>query len=979
MEDYAVVLANDLVVKASNFGGINNLKYNRQGKVTSFTFEGQKIVALFQFKSNEFLDYVDESYFEKIKEKEVQKEGNKYDGVDKKLWENFVFKKYDKLVRAQFGDTIFGLLRDSSGLCYNYHKWTYINPYKGPSDPRPAPEALASGQLCDTFIQGTHAKDFFDTYKNYTFLDTNENDIRLIGEIASLLKTAGEKTAEAFLNFNLTGVDTSKFTFHNNQNQLSRDELLEYKKGLELWLKMLKKYQTEISKLGHEEQLFIAIDIMYRHNMLTLLTVDQRISILKILVEKKALMNWYWVNFSIGFVHKEDLAIHILESFTNSSDASSFLDKLVSKKVIEAEYKDHQAVLLDTKEVTLYKMLFYRMDDYGGTDNFTKFARQLERIVLLKNNIIEQNIPPSVSIEELKNKTRAQFFWREKQPEKGPIQERVKYKVVSSTEKKISIKESVWLKTELVEQYTTTSSNGVDVITGYKEEPVDLQEQTFELNHFDLVSIHFFNNPSFVDLTSDPTYVGQHYYTYAGLVEYILEKERTKKAEDVFNATLFVISLAFGIGELAAALRSLNFARTLLGVAMITSDTAMYLSEDTEFHNYLVETYGEVMARQIIDTMRPMATIASLGTNTIAGSGILKAYSREEALKLVGTGEAILKDSKALSKMLPKEIEALNEAIKRIKKELYSIRKIPEAVDVIVNAKADVLYFKFPGLKNTLTELSEFERTAFRSKFLNLSEREANALQSHWIGSTFATKQEIIQNSEIWIKNIKLQQYLKEGRYELISILYNRKISEAYLHKGFRYVITEEEALIKDVLDELDKAIIIANRTDDVAIIAANTGYPEHVIQKVKNHLFKNEYFMVKDDGTLCLGRFQRYQSYGDSFGDSDLWNHFIDTPYNGINDARKAEFKWLVAHEYIEAGLMEKHMPLRSFINGDNILSYDVGAHFLSVNKTGIMYEITPYYPLGRLQVSIPPLPTQNLDNLDDILNQLINFYKLE
>ena len=88
MEDYAVVLANDLVVKASNFGGLKNLKYNRQGKVTSFTFEGQKIVALFQFKSNEFLDYVDESYFEKIKEKEVQKEGNKYDGVDKKLWEN---------------------------------------------------------------------------------------------------------------------------------------------------------------------------------------------------------------------------------------------------------------------------------------------------------------------------------------------------------------------------------------------------------------------------------------------------------------------------------------------------------------------------------------------------------------------------------------------------------------------------------------------------------------------------------------------------------------------------------------------------------------------------------------------------------------------------------------------------------------------------------------------------------------------------
>ncbi|PIF60069.1 hypothetical protein [Flavobacterium sp. 2] len=980
MEDYAVVLANDLVVKASNFGGIKNLKYNRQGKVTSFTFEGQKIVALFQFKSNEFLDYVDESYFEKIKEREVQKEGDKYDGVDKKLWENFAFKKYDKLVRAQFGDTIFGLLRDSSGLCYNYHKWTYTNPYKGPSDPRPAPEALASGQLCDTFIQGTHAKDFFDKYKNYTFLDTDENDIRLIGEIASVLKTAGEKTAEAFLNFNLTGVDTSKFTFHINENQLSRDELLEYKKGLELWLKMLKKYQTEISKLGHEEQLFIAIDVMYRHNMLTLLTVDQRISILKILVEKKALMNWYWVNFSIGFVHKEDLAIHILESFTNTSDANSFLDKLISTNVTIAEFRDSLGKTVKTKSVTLYKMLFYRMDDYGGTDNFTKFAKQLERIVLLKNNIVDQNIPPSVSIEELKSTTKAQFFWREKQPEKGPIQERIKYKIINSTEKQISIKESVWLKTELIEQYTTTSSTGVDIITGYKEVPIDLQERTFPpLNHFDLVSIHFFNNPSFIDLTSDPTYVGKHYYTYAGLIEYILEKERTKKAEDIFNATLFAISLAFGIGELAAALRSLNFARTLLGVSMITSDTAMYLSEDTEFHNYLVETYGEVMARQIIDTMRPMSTIASLGTNTIAGSGILKAYSREEALRLVGTGEAILKDSKALSKMLPKEIEALNEAIKRIKKELYSIRKVPEAVDIIVSAKADALFFKFPGLKNALAELSDFERLAFRSKFLNLSEREVNALQSHWIGSTFATKKEIIQNSEIWIKNIKLQKYLKEGRYELISILYNKEITEAYLHNGFRYVITKKDALDPAILGELDKAIIIANRTDDVAIIANNCGYPEHIVQKVKNHLFKNEYLLPKDDGTLSFGRLQRFETVEDTFGDSDLWNHFTNTPYEEITDIRKAEFRWLIAHEYVEAGLMEKHMPIRSFINGDNYLSYDVGAHYLSVNKIGWSYEFSQYYTLGRLQVNIPDLPTQNLDNLDDILNQLINFYKLE
>ncbi|WP_281322471.1 hypothetical protein [Flavobacterium aestivum] len=983
MEDYAVVLANDLVVKASNFGSILNLKFNRQGKVVSFLYENQTYIALFDFKSNEFLDYVEESYFDKLKAKEVYKEGNKYDGVDKKLWENFVFKKFNNLTPAKFNDTIFGLLRDSSGLCYNYYTWIYTNPYKVPTNPQPAPNSFPEGRACDTFANGTHAKDFFDAYKNQTFYDTSQNDIRLVGEIASLLKKAGEKTAEAFQNFTLSGVNTSVFTFHTSQNGYSRTEFLEYKKGLELWLKMLKKYQSEIGKLGHEEQLFIYIDVMYRHNMLTLLTPQQRINILKILVEKRLLLNWYWENFSIGFIHKEDLAINILKSVTNADDTDLFLKLLVSTNVIKSEYKDNQGTTYKTTNTTLYKLLFYRMDDYGGNDNFTTFAQELQRIVLLKNGIIKANTPPLYTKEELTAIAKAQFIWREKQPENGPKVERVKYEIVSNTDQKIKFKETIWLTTKL-EPYYNTNSIGVDVIAGYTEVPVTKEPRIFELDHFDLVSIHFYNNPSFIDLTADPTYKGLNFFTFAGFVDYILEKERTKVAENVFNATLYAISLTIGLGELIAAVRTINAARAILGVGMITSDTAAYLVGETDFHNYLVVTYGQARATEILGNMAILSTIASLGTNTIAGSGILKAYSREEALKLVGTGEAILKDSNALSKLgatpaLRLEARlALEEAIIKIKKELYSIRNVPEAVDVIKKVKADVLFFKFPGLKNALDELSEFERLAFRTKFLNLSEREANALQSHWIGSTFATKQEIIQKSEIWIKNIKLQQYLKDGRYDLISILYDKPITEGYLHNGVRYAMTTADATA-ETLKELNKAIIIANRTDDVVIIANNCGYPEHIIQRVKNHLFKNEYFILKDDGTFSLGRLQRFETNGDTFGDSDLWNHFINTPFTEITNVRKAEFKWLIAHEYIEAGLMEKHMPLRSFINGDNYFSYDVGAHYLSVNKTGLMFEFAPYTTLGRLQVNIPPLPTQNLDNLDDILNQLITFYKLE
>ena len=120
--------------------------------------------------------------------------------------------------------------------------------------------------------------------------------------------------------------------------------------------------------------------------------------------------------------------------------------------------------------------------------------------------------------------------------------------------------------------------------------------------------------------------------------------------------------------------------------------------------------------------MTILSTIASLGTNAIVGSGILKVYSREKALKLVGTGEAILKDSVALEKLTSTEIAALKEAITKIKKELYAIRNVPDAVETIVNTKATVFFNKFPSLKTELDILTEVERYRFYDYFVNISE-----------------------------------------------------------------------------------------------------------------------------------------------------------------------------------------------------------------------------------------------------------------
>jgi hypothetical protein len=304
--------------------------------------------------------------------------------------------------------------------------------------------------------------------------------------------------------------------------------------------------------------------------------------------------------------------------------------------------------------------------------------------------------------------------------DKGPKNGRVKYEILSNDVTKINFRESINIKTELREVYYS-SSLGVPVSSGYEEIAVQVDKRILELNHFDLVSIHFYNDPSFIDLSADVSYVETHFFTFAGFIDYILEKESSKVAEDVFNAALFTISLAVGFGELVAAIRTINAARAICGLAMVTSDTALYLTTRVDFRNYIITTYGDTQGQEILSNMTILSTISSLGFNLTAGSGILKVYTREQGLKLVGTGEAILKDSNALSTMLPNEIVALEEAIKKIKNELYAVRNVPEAVQTITRTKATVFFYKFPQIKNELEILTETSRFKFFDDFGNIS------------------------------------------------------------------------------------------------------------------------------------------------------------------------------------------------------------------------------------------------------------------
>lgn len=92
--------------------------------------------------------------------------------------------------------------------------------------------------------------------------------------------------------------------------------------------------------------------------------------------------------------------------------------------------------------------------------------------------------------------------------------------------------------------------------------------------------------------------------------------------------------------------------------------------------------------------------------------------------------------------------------------------------------------------------------------------------------------------------------------------------------------------------------------TDDVPRVARSTGVPPHVIEAVKQHLFLRLHRIAIAPGRAQMQRFDPMYSL------ARLWLG----AYDGVLTTPEiTEFRRLMAHEYVEQGLMEAGMPYRS------------------------------------------------------------------
>lgn len=170
--------------------------------------------------------------------------------------------------------------------------------------------------------------------------------------------------------------------------------------------------------------------------------------------------------------------------------------------------------------------------------------------------------------------------------------------------------------------------------------------------------------------------------------------------------------------------------------------------------------------------------------------------------------------------------------------------------------------------------------------------------------------------------------------------------------------------------DEIAAYDAIAVRTDDIAAIAENIGVDPAVIERVKQHLFVDEHEIALGPNRTGTGQFSPMAEI------SDPW---VAAANGTLAGDELASFRRLLAHEYVEARLMEAGLPYRSshpdaFLDGDIAMPTPehFGAHDLSplVDRTRAPFAIYE----GVLDLAPPQLDiAEDLSNLDTIVAEIL------
>ena len=696
----AVVLVTGKVIKKSSLGKKPDIKYFNNGTVKSFSFNNRRYAIMadngdwdngspFYGLHSEFIKY------KNIEDKKVQRseiissEFQRSEGVTYALANN---KDNVYLpVREQVVETG-GTYKYCTGVfnwSFNgkhFSNYSNVSPPSGASHTSQMDCGILDNQYLDflnahigkkrmnsqgitEIIQGNAVADIAEVL---TKLKNDDPDFYSLLKQRDLLPVFQQQTT-----YFSQDTDTSYIFYDNQDFKNYRDFLLKYQQ----WFEVNRK---SIFKESPAKQKFLLAH-MFNEDELQILSVPEKIELLKTFASVPLHDNYFGWFFRSTPYTREAIAVKVIKSVT-ATQAEEFLNLVVSTKIrwfgerreFDTTTKTYVVVSNEVKW-SLYKALFYRIDDFFGTDNFTTFASELNRLVLAKNSIVQTENGLIVNTpEELKNLVKYSFIWNKKY--NNDFKGEVEYSSVVRKDETFTFTGKVC--TSIAYTVKGSGQYGSSNVVPYCKSTEDTE---VTLSHFDLVSVSYLTNPSFLDLC-DPNLgldcKGQHFLAFAGYIDYLLEKKNTKTIFDATMKGIQVLSLTFGVGQLITAFYTANFFRGFIGAYTIVADAFSLTINNPSFDEYIMEAYPDDWA-EYKQTLNKFDIF--LGVTAGTADVLYGAYTVAEATRFIGEVDALFRNPGEIARLTTEQVNGLALKRKRLMAELYVFRKNKATNELIEN------------------------------------------------------------------------------------------------------------------------------------------------------------------------------------------------------------------------------------------------------------------------------------------------------
>ncbi|WP_047417035.1 fibronectin type III domain-containing protein [Cellulophaga sp. Hel_I_12] len=405
--------------------------------------------------------------------------------------------------------------------------------------------------------------------------------------------------------------------YYDGFGDISLEAFKKFKKVYELYIAYFNAAK-EIVKTSEDRKAIIQIAYNLSESQLTLLTVPERLVMLRLMATGPMLGYWTSSDYNV-----EALALKIIRSIS-FEESDEFINGLVD-----------QTYSIDNQ--VLYKVLFKRIDDALEGENFTQLILYLTDLTLQRHNI-DKSAANSISV--IEEKAQGRFVWDVQNESFLWIFNRV------NDNNKILIKpgsgESLNFKQGCIKYNIQGTGEYVTYVCSEYEIDIDL-------NPFDLVSIQIINDITFIKGSgacdnSNVVICGKEVMVPAAFLIFLNGKKKSAITQNIVTNTLTAASIYFSGAEILAAKGALSIATYAAYADLFVTFTDPYFSSPN-FRSHASETaktifdINQEQADEIADVLQITWTI---GLTVMTIDTAKKLPDPDEHVKALATYKALV-------------------------------------------------------------------------------------------------------------------------------------------------------------------------------------------------------------------------------------------------------------------------------------------------------------------------------------------------